>query len=64
MRNNGVVISPSMVLHQVSVQKVQIVTEFKAAVRFEPEAFREYVEDSNPTAYAKIGNKMRLLVGH
>ena len=38
-----------------SFQKVQISPEVKAGVRFEPEAYREYVEDSNLTTNAALG---------
>jgi len=39
--------------HVVS-QSVQISAEFKAGVRFKPEAYREYVEDVNQAANAEI----------
>jgi len=44
-----------------ATQKVQIAPEFKAGIRFEPEAYWVYVEASNPAPNAEIGCKMRLL---
>jgi len=38
-----------------SFQNVQVLPEIKAGAGFEPEAYREYVEDSNPATSAEIG---------
>jgi hypothetical protein len=43
---------------------VWIALEFKAGVIFEPEAYLEYVEDSNMTPNAEIGCRMHVLDGY
>jgi hypothetical protein len=48
----------------VPIQKWQVVPEFKAGGRFEPEEYMEYFEDSNPAPNTEIGCKMPFLDGH
>jgi hypothetical protein len=37
------------------LQKVKVPPEIQAGLRFEPEAYREYVEDSNLATNAELG---------
>jgi hypothetical protein len=48
----------------VPIQKWQVAPEVKADGGFEPETYRQYFEDSKPTANAEIGCKMPFLDGH